>query len=356
MVPGELPRHLRRGRQERKGPRRLMARGGRAAHLPPKGLAGPVALAARHRVTKCAAPRPRPAVTGPAGRPVRRTRARRAQVRLMAGHAQAGALRVPPPMTMSGMAAGGLRPAPSSAARARAGLRPPVSSAAVRGPRQMALRATGPGPRGRTGPGRRARGTASVTAAGPLIATSGVMRAVRLPAVVRGVQAATTAPQRATGRVVPVAGMAPHMTAASVLTTGTRPVTGVPPVTVVPVRILPLTGLPVAGRRDRIRVPIGLPVTVVRDRTPPLTGPPVAGRPGRIRVPIGLPVTVVRDRTPPLTGPPVPGRPGRTRVPIGLPAGAVRTAARPGLPATGPGTARRDVTLDRWTEAAPEAR
>jgi hypothetical protein len=219
MVPGELPRHLRRGRQERKGPRRLMARGGRAAHLPPKGLAGPVALAARHRVTKCAAPRPRPAVTGPAGRPVRRTRGRRAQVRLTAGHAQAGTLRVAPPMKMSGMAAGGPRPAPSSAARA--GLRPLVSSAAARGPRRGALRVTGPGPRGRRGPGRRVRETASVTAAGRRIATSGVMRAVRLQAMVPGVQAATTVPQRATGRVVPVAGMAPHMTVASVLTTGT---------------------------------------------------------------------------------------------------------------------------------------
>jgi len=222
MVPGELPRHLRRGRRghrERPAPRRPMARGGRAARLPPKGLAGPVALAARHRVTKCAAPRPRAMMNGPAGRPVRRARVRREQVRLTAGHAQAGTLRVPPPMTVPGMAAGGPRPAPSSAARA--GLRPLVSSAAVRGPRQGALRVTGPGPRGRTGPGRRARGTASVTAAGRQIATSGVMRAVRLRAMVPGVQAPTTAPQRATGRVVPVAGMAPHMTVASVLTTAT---------------------------------------------------------------------------------------------------------------------------------------
>jgi hypothetical protein len=219
MVPGALLRHLRRGRRERPAPRRPMARSGRAAHLPPKVLAGKVALAARHRVTSCAVPRPRATVTGPAGRPVRRAQARREQVRLTAGHAQAGTLRVPPPMTVSGMAAGGPRGAPSSAARA--GLRPLVSSAAVRGPRRPALRVTGPGPRGRTGPGRRARKTASVTAAGRQIATSAVMRAVRLRAVVPGVQAATTAPQRATGRVVPVAGMAPHMTVASVLTTGT---------------------------------------------------------------------------------------------------------------------------------------
>jgi hypothetical protein len=216
MVPGELPRQLRR---ERPVPRRPMARGARAARLPPKSLAGLVALAARHRVSDRAVPRLRAMVTGPAGRHVRRVRPRREQVRLMAGHAQAGNLRVPPPMTMSGVAAGGPRPAPSSAARA--GLRPLVSSAAARGPRRGALRVTGPGPRGRRGPGRRVRETASVTAAGRRIATSGVMRAVRLQAMVPGVQAATTVPQRATGRVVPVAGMAPHMTVASVLTTGT---------------------------------------------------------------------------------------------------------------------------------------
>ena len=219
MVSGEPPRHLRRGRRERPGSRRPTGRGGRAARLPPKGLAGPVTLAARHRVTNPAAARPRAMVNGPAGRIARRTPARREQVRLTEGHAQAGALRVPPPMTMFGMAAGGPRLAASSAARA--GLRPRVSSAAVRGPRRAALRVTGPGPRGRTGPGRRARGTANVTAAGRQIATSAVMRAVRLLATVPGVQVATTVPQRATGRVVSAAGMAPHMAVASVLTTGT---------------------------------------------------------------------------------------------------------------------------------------
>jgi hypothetical protein len=183
---------------------------------------------------------------------------------------------------------------------------------------------TGPEPRGRTDPGRKAVETASVTAAGRQIATGDVMTAVRLRATVPAVRTATTAPQQGTGRLVSVAGTAPHMSAASVLTTVARPVTGV------------------------------LPVTGVRDPILPRIDPPVTG---------------VRDRILPR---------------IGQPAGAVRMARRRGLPAVGPGTARRGATLamtvprrrpvgvtatagrnvrppggsgpDRGTEAAPEAR
>jgi len=343
VVSREPPRDLRRGF------RRPTARAGRTARLPPKDLAGPATLAARHPVTSRAAARPLAMVQGHAGRPARharRARARREQARLTAGHARAGTRREPLPMVMSGPAAGGPRPVVSSVARA--GPRPRVSSAAARGSRrtaapgrptetlraaprparlghrQVALPVTGPGPRGRTDPGRRAAETANVTAAGRQIATSGVMTAVRLRVVVPAVRTATTAPQRATGRVAPAAGMAPHLTTASVLTTAASPVTGVPPVT---------------GVRDRILRPVGPPVTGVRDRILPL---------------------------------------------IGRPGGAVRMARRRGLPAVGPGTARRDATLamtaprrrpagvtatagrnvrppggsgpDRGTEAAPEAR
>jgi len=188
--------------------------------------------------------------TGRAGRRARRAPPRREQARPMARRARAGTLRVIPPMVMAGLAAGGPRPVASSAARA--GLRPQVSSAAARAPRRptapgrptgapptgtpraaprgarlghrrAALPVTGPGPRGRTGPGRRARGTANVTAAGRQIATSGVMTAVRLrglQVIVLAVRTPTTAPQRATGRVASAAGMAPRLAAASVLKTG----------------------------------------------------------------------------------------------------------------------------------------
>ena len=215
VVSREPPRDLRR--DLRRGLRRPTGRAGRAAPLPPKVLAGPAILAARHRVTSAAA-RPRAMVKGPAGRPAPRARARRERARLTAGHARAGPLREQLPMVMSGVAAGGPRPVVSSVARA--GPRPRVSSAAAPGPRRAPRPVTGPGPRGRTGPGRRARGTANVTAAGRQIATSGVMTAVRCRVVVLGVRAATTAPQRATGRVASAAGMAPRLAAASVLKTG----------------------------------------------------------------------------------------------------------------------------------------
>ena len=165
---------------------------------------------------------------------------------------------------------------------------------------------------------------ASVTAVGHQMATSGVMTAVRLRATVPADRTARTVPQRATWRAAPAAGMAAHLTAASVLTTVARPVTGV---------------LPVTGVRDPIQPRIGPPVTGVRD--------PIQPR-------------------------------------IGQPAGAVRMARRRGLPAVGPGTARRGAALamtvprrrpvgvtatagrnvrppdgsgpDRGTEADPEAR
>jgi hypothetical protein len=206
-----------------------------------------------------------------------------------------------------------------------------------------------------------------VTAAGRQIATSGVMTAVRLRVVVPAVRTATTVPQRAMGRVPSAAGMAPHVTAASVPTTGTRRVTGVPPVTEVRDRILPPIGLPVAGRRGQIPALIGPSVTVVR---------------GRIPAPIGL--TVVRGRIPALIGPSVTGALNRILPLIGQPAGAVRMARRRGLPGVGPGIPRRNVTLaatalpgrpvgvtetagrnarppdgsgpERGTEAVPEAR
>jgi hypothetical protein len=172
-------------RDRRRGLRRPTGRAGRAARLLPKALAGTATPAARHRVTSRAAARPLGMVKGNAGRRARRARARREQARLTAGHARAGALREPLPMAMSGAA----RPV------------------------------TGPGPRGRTGPGRKARGTANVTAAGRQIATSGVMTAVRLRVMVTVGRTATTAPQRATGRVVSAARMTPRMSAAGVLTT-----------------------------------------------------------------------------------------------------------------------------------------
>jgi hypothetical protein len=340
VVPREPPRDLRRGL------RRPTGRAGRAALLPPRDLAGPATLAARHPVTSRAMARPLAMVKGHAGRRARRAQARRERARLTAGHARAGTLREPLPMVMSEAAARGPRPVVSSVARA--GPRPRVSSAAARGPRRatdpgrptgtqraaprparrghrrVALPVTGPGPRGRTDPDRGAAETANVTVAGRQIATSGVMTAVRPRAMVPAVRTATTAPQRATGRVVPAAGMAPHMSAASVQTTAAWHVTGVPPVT---------------GVRDRIRPRIGPRVTGVRDR--------------------------IRPR-------------------IGRPVGAVRMARRRGLPAVGPGTARRAATLvltaprrrpedvtetagrnvrprggsgpDRGTEAVPEAR
>jgi hypothetical protein len=235
MVPRALPRGLRRGFQGFRELRRPTGLDGRAARLPPKDLARPAALEARLRVTNRAAARPRAVlamVKVHAGRRGRRAPARREEVRRTAGRALAGTPRVPPPVTMFGMAAGGPRPVVSSVARA--GPRPRVSSAAVRGlrraaeplgHRQVALPVTGPGLRGRTGPGRRATGTASATAVGRQIATSGAMTAVRLRGL-RGLRAtvpadrtATTVPQRATGRVALAAGVAPHLTAASVLTT-----------------------------------------------------------------------------------------------------------------------------------------
>jgi hypothetical protein len=249
-VPREHPRLLRRGYRRPRVLRRPTGRGDRAARLPPKDFAGPATPAAPHRVTRPAAARTRAMVQGHAGPRARRAQARREQARRAAGRARAGTLRVPPPMAISGMAAGGPRPAASSAPRA--GPRPRVSSAAAPGPRRAAtpgpappaaapgrptgippaaplgarpghrrgaLPATGPGPRGRTGPGRRATETASVTVAGRQIAPSGVMTAVRLLVMVPVVQTPTMAPQRATGRVVSAAGMAPHTSAASVLTT-----------------------------------------------------------------------------------------------------------------------------------------
>jgi hypothetical protein len=56
-------------------------------------------------------------------------------------------------------------------------------------------------------------------------------------------------------------------------------------------------------------------------------------------------VTVVRDRTLPLIGRPVTGRRDRILAPIGPPVTVVRMPGRRGLPAAGPGTARRHVTL-----------
>jgi len=298
VVLREPPRDLRRGL------RRPTGRAGRAARLPPKDLAGPATLAARHRVTSCAAARP-----------------------LTAGHARAGTLREPLPMVMSGAAAGGPRPVVSS--EARAGPRPRVSSAAARGPRRAtdpgrpsrtpraalpgarlgnrraAYPVTGPGPRGRTGPGRRARGTANVTAAGRQIATSAVMTAVRLRVVVVAVRTARTAPQRATGPVASAAGMAPHKTAASVLTTGALPVTGGPPVTGSP---------PVTGVRDGILPLIGRP------------GLPAVG-PGTARHGATLAVTAPRRR------------------PVDVTESATRPARRPG---------GREPARGR--ETAPEAR
>jgi hypothetical protein len=358
MVPLAPHRDLRRGRR---GLRRPTGRGGSAAHLPPKDLAGPATLAARLRATSRAAARLRAMVTGHAGRRVRRTRARGEQARLPAGPAPAGTPRVPLPMTMFGVAARGPRPVASSAARA--GPRPRVSSAAVIGPppaarpgrptgtpraapdgaprghRRTVLPVTGPGPRGRTGPGRRARGTASVTAAGRRVVTSGVMRAVRLRAMVPAVRTATTVPQRATGRVASVAAMAPRLTAPSVLTTAARPVTGGPPVTGVRDRILALTGPPVTGIRERILPQIGLSVTGRRDRVLPLTDLPagaarMARRPGP---PAGGPGTARRGATPPVTAP--------RRRPVGAAGTAGRNACLPGV--SGP---------DRGTEAAPGAR
>jgi hypothetical protein len=234
------PRDPRRGRRGFREQRLRTGRGDRAARLPPKDLARPPALVARLRVTSRAAARPRAVVAMVkvhAGRRVRRTPARREQVRRTAGRARAGTPRAPAPMTMLGKAAGGPRPAARSVARAGPPLR--VSSAAVRGPRraaepgrptgppraaprvaplghrQVALPVTGPGLRGRTGPGRRATRTASVTVVGPQIATSGVMTAVRLRARVPVDRTAATVPQRATGRVAPAAGMAPHLTTAA---------------------------------------------------------------------------------------------------------------------------------------------
>jgi hypothetical protein len=95
-------------------------------------------------------------------------------------------------------------------------------------------------------------------------------------------------------------------------------------------------------------------------------------------------VTGVRDPILPRIGPPVTGVRDRILPRIGQPAGAVKIARRSGLPAVGPGTARRGATLtmtvprrrpvgvtatagrnvrppggtgpDRGTEAAPEAR
>jgi hypothetical protein len=279
-------------------------------------------------------------VKGHAGRRVRRARARREQARPTAGHARAGTLREPLPMVMSGAAAGGPRPAVSSAARA--GPRPRVSSAAVRGSsrtadpgratetlraaprparlgrRRGALPVTGPGPRGRTDPGRKTAETANVTAAGCRVAMSGVMTAVRLRVVVAAVRTATTAPQRATGRVAPGAGMAPHMTAASVLTTGASHVTGV---------------------RDRILPRISPSVTGVRDRILPLVGRPVGAvrMPRRRGLPAVGPGTARRDATLATTAP--------RRRPVGVTATAGRNVRPPG--GSGP---------DRWTEAAPEAR
>jgi len=63
-------------------------------------------------------------------------------------------------------------------------------------------------------------GTANMTAAGRQIAMSGVTTAVRFAVAVFAVRTATTSPQRVTGSVASVAGTAPHMTAATVLTTG----------------------------------------------------------------------------------------------------------------------------------------
>jgi hypothetical protein len=254
VVRREPPRELRRGHRGFRERRRPTARRGRAVRLPPMDLVGPAALAARRRVANRAAARVRAMVVTVkvhAGRRVRRTPARREQVLPRAGHARAGRRRVPLLMMMFAMAAEGPRPAASFAAPA--GPRPRVSSVAVRGPRhvaepgrptgtppaapcgarlghhQVALPVTGPGLRGRKGPGRRAAGTASVTAVGPQIATSGVMTAVRLRglrglrglrALVPAVPTAMTLPQRATGRVAPAVGIAPRLPAASVLTTG----------------------------------------------------------------------------------------------------------------------------------------
>jgi hypothetical protein len=256
-------------------------------------------------MTSRAAARPRATVAMVrvhAGRLARRAPPRHDQVRRTAGRARAGTRRAPPPMTMFGMAAGGPRPPVSSGARP--GRHPRVSSGLVRVPRRVAepgrppgppraaplghrqgvLPVTGPGLRGRTGPGRKATRMVSVTVGGHQIATSGVMTAVRRLATAPGDRTARTVPQRATGRVAPAAGMAPHLTAASVLTTAASAVTA------------------------------ALLVTGVRGRILLLTAPPVAGR---------------RDRTLAL---------------IGRPAGAVRTARRRGLPAAGPGTVRRDAT------------
>jgi hypothetical protein len=249
-VPREHPWLLRRGYRGPRGLRRQTGRGDRAARLPLKDFADPVALAARHRRTRAAAARPRVMVRGHAGPRARRAQARRERARPTARHARAGTLRGAPPMAMPGAAAGGPRPAVSSVPRA--GPLPRVSSAAARGPRRaatpgpappaatpgrpteapraaprgarpghrlVALPATGPGPRGRTGPGRRATETASVTVAGRQIAPSGVLTAVRLLVTVPAVRTPTTAPQRATGRVASAAGMAPHTSAASVPTT-----------------------------------------------------------------------------------------------------------------------------------------
>jgi hypothetical protein len=283
-VPRELPPDLRRGF------RRPTGRAGRAARLPPKDLAGPATLAARHPVPSRAGARPPAMVKEHASRLARRARARRERALLTAGHAPAGALREtlrePLPMVMSG------------AARRPARL----------GHRRGALPVTGPGPRGRTDPGRRAAETANVTAAGRQIATSDVVTAVRLRVVVPAVRTATTALQRATGRVVSAAGMAPHMTAASVLTTAASHATGVPPVT---------------GVRDRILL-IGRPAGAVRMARPrdlPAVGPGTARR----------------DATPAMTAP--------RRRPVGVTA----TAGRNVRPPAGSGP-------DRGTEAAPEAR
>jgi hypothetical protein len=214
------PRDLRRGRRGFPELRRPTGRGGRPARLPPTDLARPAALEAPLRMTSRAAARPCAVVAmvrAHAGRRVRRAPARRGQVRRTAGRARGGTPRVPPPMTMLGIAAGGPRPVVSSAARA--GPRPRVNSAAVRGPRRAAHPVTGPGLHGRTGPGQRPTRMASVTAVGHQIATSGVMTAAQLRglrATVPGDRTAATVPQRATGRVAPAAAMAPHLTAASV--------------------------------------------------------------------------------------------------------------------------------------------